>query len=80
MTDYKLFKIRKARETGKIEYLDNILLEEIEDLQERKKKIQARLEQFYPELKVQNEDSTSAFMQNSSMSAKCPISQRRTWS
>lgn len=53
MTDYKLFKIRKARETGKIEYLDNILLEEIEDLQERKKKIQTRLEQFYPELKVQ---------------------------
>lgn len=27
MTDYKLFKIKKAKETGNIQYLDNILLE-----------------------------------------------------
>lgn len=53
MTDYKLFKIRKARETGNINYLSNILLEEIEDLQQRKDKIKKRIEQFYPELKVQ---------------------------
>ena len=33
LTEYKIFKIRKARETGNINYLSNILLEEIEDLQ-----------------------------------------------
>jgi hypothetical protein len=52
-----LFKIRKARETGNINYLSNILLEEIQDLQERKEKIQQRLQQFYPELKVQPGES-----------------------
>lgn len=43
MADFKLFKIRKARETGNIQYLESILLEEIEDLQERKLKIKTRM-------------------------------------
>lgn len=59
LPEFKLFKIKKARETGNIQYLESILLEEIEDLQERKMKIKARMEQFYPELKVQSGDSTS---------------------
>ena len=33
LNDYKLFKIRKASETGNIQYLENLLLEDIEDLQ-----------------------------------------------
>lgn len=48
LTEYKLFKIQKAKETGNIQYLDNILLEEVQDLQERKNKIKQRIEQFYP--------------------------------
>ena len=48
MTEYKLFKIQKASETGNIMYLENILLEEIEDLQERKKKIKERATRFFP--------------------------------
>jgi hypothetical protein len=71
-----MFKIKKARETGNIQYLESILLEEIEDLQERKEKIKARMEQFYPELKVQAGDSTLPPIQNSSTKEKRPTSQR----
>ena len=32
IAEFKLFKIQKASETGNIDYLESILLEEIEDL------------------------------------------------
>lgn len=56
---YNLYKIQKASETGNIQYLENILLEDIADMHERRQKIRERAEKFFPDVKVEsNPDST----------------------
>ena len=61
MASYKLFKIQKASETGNIQYLENILLEEITDMQERKAKIRERAEKFFPNVDVQADQTSTCF-------------------
>ena len=58
---YNLYKIQKASETGNMKYLEGILLEDIADIQERRRKIKERAERFFPDIKVEsNPDSTSS--------------------
>lgn len=59
LTDYKLYKIKKASETGKMEYLEGVLLEDIHDMTERKRRIKERTEKFFPSIKVESDPNSN---------------------
>lgn len=52
LQEFRNFKLKKASETGKIAYLEDVLLSDIKDKDQRKKTIDERKGKFFPEIKV----------------------------
>ena len=48
LQEFRNFKIKKASETGKLAYLEDVLLSDIKDKDLRKKVIEERKGKFFP--------------------------------
>jgi hypothetical protein len=52
LEEFRNYKIKKASETGKLAYLEDVLLSDIKDKDQRKRVIEERRGKFFPEIRV----------------------------